>query len=65
MPSAASVAWLAHHEFRLSWRDWWSMLTAGKPHRARFVATAIVAFAIFMHLIAYSILAQFERRLAR
>ena len=22
----------ARHEFRLAWRDWWSMMTAGKPH---------------------------------
>ena len=61
MTSAASVRWLAHHEFRLAWRDWWSMLTAGKPHRARFVAAAMVAFAIFMHLIAYSIVAKFAQ----
>ena len=31
----ASLTFLAHHEFRLAWRDWWSMLTAGKPHRIR------------------------------
>jgi ABC-2 type transport system permease protein len=55
----ASVAWLAHHEFRLAWRDWWSMLTAGKPHRARVVAGAMVAFAAFMHLVAFSIVAKF------
>src|SRR4051794_41853679 len=35
------------------------MLTAGKPHRVRVVAFALTAFAIFMHLVAYSIVAQF------
>ena len=35
--------WLAHHEFRLAWRDWWSMLTAGKPHRARHRRQAVVS----------------------
>ena len=55
----ASLAFLAHHEFRLAWRDWWSMLTAGKPHRARVVALALVAFALFMHLVAFSIVAKF------
>jgi ABC-2 type transport system permease protein len=59
MISVASFPWLAHHEFRLAWRDWWSMLTAGKPHRTRMVAATIVAFAVFMHLIAYLIVAKF------
>jgi ABC-2 type transport system permease protein len=59
MTAPASVAWLAHHEFRLAWRDWWSVLTAGKPHRARVVAAAMVAFAAFMHLVAFSIVAKF------
>jgi ABC-2 type transport system permease protein len=59
MMPAASIPWLAHHEFRLAWRDWWSMLTAGKRHRARVVIAAMMAFAVFMHLVAYSIVAKF------
>ena len=59
MSHPASLTFLAHHEFRLAWRDWWSMLTAGKPRRIRFVALALVAFALFMHLIAFSIVAKF------
>lgn len=59
MSAAVSTAWLTHHEFRLAWRDWWSMLTAGKPHRARVVVFAMLAFAIAMHLIAFSIVAKF------
>ena len=35
------------------------MLTAGKPHRARVVALALLAFALFMHLVAFSIVAKF------
>ena len=35
------------------------MLTAGKPHRARIVALALVAFALFMHLVCLSIVAKF------
>ncbi|MCX7311480.1 MAG: permease [Alphaproteobacteria bacterium] len=35
------------------------MLTAGKPHRIRVVALALVAFALFMHLVALSVVAQF------
>jgi len=56
---SASLTFLAHHEFRLAWRDWWSMLTAGRPHRIRIVALALVAFALFMHLVAFSIVAKF------
>ena len=59
MTQAASLAWLAHHEFRLAWRDWWSMLTAGKPHRVRVVVIAMLAFAAFMHLVAFAIVAKF------
>jgi ABC-2 type transport system permease protein len=58
-PLPATLAWLAHHEFRLAWRDWWSMLTAGKPRRARVVAIAMLVFAAAMHLIAFSIVARF------
>jgi ABC-2 type transport system permease protein len=60
MTHAASLAWLAHHEFRLAWRDWWSMLTAGKPHRVRVVVIAMLAFAAFMHLVAFAIVAKFS-----
>lgn len=59
MSHSASLAFLAHHEFRLAWRDLWSMLTAGKPHRVRVVALALLAFALFMHLVAFSIVARF------
>jgi ABC-2 type transport system permease protein len=55
----ASLTFLAHHEFRLAWRDWWSMLTAGRAHRARVVVLAMVAFGLFMHLVAFSIVAKF------
>jgi ABC-2 type transport system permease protein len=57
--SAASLAFLAQHEFRLAWRDWWSMLTAGKQHRARVVIVAMIVFALFMHAIAFSVIAGF------
>ena len=59
MSHPASLTFLAHHEFRLAWRDWWSMLTAGRPHRIRIVTLALVAFALFMHLVAFSIVAKF------
>ena len=57
--TSASLTFLAHHEFRLAWRDWWSMLTAGRRKRARVVIFVIVAFAVAMHFIALSVVGQF------
>jgi ABC-2 type transport system permease protein len=45
--------WFARHEARLAWRDWLSMITAGRRERLRRVVIAIVVFAIFMHFVAY------------
>ncbi len=59
MTTPATVTWFAHHEFRLAWRDWWAMLTAGKPRRARVVAIVMLGLAAFMHLVAFSIVAKF------
>jgi len=59
--NAASLTFFAQHEARLAWRDWLSMLTAGKPQRIRIVAIAIVAFALFMHFVAFSVVAKFAQ----
>jgi len=49
----ASIAFLAAHEARLSWRDWVYLMTAGRRHRTRTVAVVLVVFGGFMHLVAY------------
>jgi ABC-2 type transport system permease protein len=49
--------WLSEHELRLGWREWLSMMTAGRRARARTVAIALVVFAAFMHVFAYWIVA--------
>jgi ABC-2 type transport system permease protein len=54
-----SVVWLARHEFRLAWRDWLFLMTAGRRRRARNVAIGLCLFAAFMHLLAYSIVAPY------
>ena len=59
MSQSATLAWFARHEFRLAWRDWLWMMTAGRPRRARVVAVVLVFFAGFMHLFAYSMVAGF------
>jgi len=57
--TGASLPFLVHHEFRLAWRDWWSMLTAGKRKRARVVILMLLAFAVGMHFVALSVVGQF------
>ena len=53
MSQAASLPWLASHEFRLGWRDWVSLMTAGGRRRARNAVIALIIFAAFMHAFAY------------
>ena len=48
-----TAVWFARHESRLAWRDWLSMITAGRRERLRRVVIAILVFAIFMHFVAY------------
>ena len=53
MNQAGSAAWFAQHESRLVWRDWLSMITAGRRERLRVVTIGIVVFFLFMHFVAY------------
>ena len=50
-----TLVWFARHESRLAWRDWVSMMTAGRRRRMTTVVATLAAFAAFMHLIAYPI----------
>ena len=52
MSTAGTALWLARHESRLVWRDWLSMITAGRRERLRKVVVAIAAFFVFMHVVA-------------
>ncbi len=55
MSHPGTLAWFARHESRLAWRDWISMMTAGRRRRMTTVVIALSVFAVFMHLIAYPI----------
>ncbi|MGH6665455.1 MAG: permease [Pseudolabrys sp.] len=57
MSQAGTLTWLAGHELRLGWRDWLSLMTAGRRRRGRNVAIALILFAAFMHVFAYWIVA--------
>ncbi len=50
---AGTAVWFAQHESRLVWRDWISMITAGRRERLRAVAIGVVAFILSMHFVAY------------
>jgi len=50
---SGSAVWFAAHEWRLAWRDWLAMMTAGRRERLRRAVVAVVIFVIFMHFVAY------------
>jgi ABC-2 type transport system permease protein len=52
----ATVAWLARHEFRLAWRDWRSMITAGRRRHGRTIVAILAVFVLFMHGVAFAML---------
>ena len=54
-----TAVWFAQHEWRLAWRDWIAMLTAGRRERLWKVAIGLVAFVVFMHFVAYSLVGRF------
>src|SRR3954467_6864650 len=51
--AVGSLTWFANHELRLAWRDWLSMMTAGRHGRERIVAIAVTIFIVFAHLVAW------------
>ncbi|HXZ22687.1 MAG TPA: permease [Pseudolabrys sp.] len=59
MSQPASLAWLASHEFRLGWRDWVALMTAGGRARARNAGIAVVVVVAFMHVFAFWTVARF------
>ncbi|BAT58967.1 hypothetical protein GJW-30_1_01495 [Variibacter gotjawalensis] len=60
MSTPGSIPWLAAHELRLSWRDWYQLLTAGKKSRARKVAFILILFAIGVHGFAWFMVRKFS-----
>jgi ABC-2 type transport system permease protein len=56
---AGTLSWFASHELRLAWRDFLSMMTAGRRGRERVVAVALVVFVVFAHLLAWYFVARY------
>jgi ABC-2 type transport system permease protein len=57
--SAGSLTWFANHEIRLAWRDWLSMMTAGRRGREKIIGFALALFIAFAHLIAWYFVARY------
>jgi len=55
----ATIGWLASHEFRLSWRDWFYLFTQGKASRARRIGIFFVVGALLAHAFAWFVIARF------
>lgn len=53
-----SLSWFAAHEIRLAWRDWMSMMTAGKRTRERVALVGVVAFVLGLIALAYAMIAE-------
>jgi ABC-2 type transport system permease protein len=53
---AGSIGWFAAHEARLAWRDLLSLMTAGRRRSIRTVILGFLAFAVFMHALAWLML---------
>lgn len=52
-----SLSWFARHELLLAWRDWLSMMTAGRRTRERVMIAVAVLFVAGLHALAYGVLA--------
>lgn len=57
--AVGSLTWFANHELRLAWRDFLSMMTAGRRGRERVVAVALTIFIVFAHMLAWFFVARY------
>ena len=57
MSQPATLNWFARHELTLFWRDWMSMMSAGKRTREWLIKLVLTLFVVGLHGLAYVILA--------
>jgi ABC-2 type transport system permease protein len=60
MTRAGTLPWFAHHELRLAWRDFLSLMTAGRKRRARSIVVGFAVFVLIMHALATLMLAPYR-----
>jgi hypothetical protein len=58
MSAPGTVVWFARHEFRLAWRDWLAMMTAGRRTRVRTLAIVLAMLALLMHAVAFALVSR-------
>lgn len=56
----ATISWLAGHELRLSWRDWFYLFTGGKKARSRTIAAFMIVGCLFAHAFALYVIGRFS-----
>ncbi|MEE8507084.1 MAG: hypothetical protein V3S40_12800 [Kiloniellales bacterium] len=61
MSQPATLTWFARHEMCLLWRNWLSLMTAGKRSREPVLVIVAVVFAVLIHLLAYYLIAPVAR----
>ena len=59
MTRTATLAWFARHELRLAWREWLSMITAGRRRRTRVAIIGLLLFGAIMHLPAWVVVGRY------
>ena len=57
MNGSASLAWFAHHELNLAWRDWVALMSGGKKRTGKAILIGMIVFALVLHGVAYGLLA--------
>jgi ABC-2 type transport system permease protein len=57
MTRPGTIRWFALNEARFAWRDWVSLMTGGNRRRMRIVVLGFAAYAVFMHGLAWLIVA--------
>ncbi|WP_423067300.1 permease [Devosia sp. CN2-171] len=53
----ATLPWFAAHEFRLAWRDWLAMMTAGRRVRGIVLFATLALFYVGLHLLTNALMA--------
>ncbi len=56
MAQPTTLTWFARHELGLAWRDWLSMMTAGKKGRELILVIVLAGIAVIAHAMAGSII---------
>lgn len=61
MAQPTTLTWFARHELGLAWRDWLSMMTAGKKGRELVLVIVLAIIAVIAHAMAGSIVHNWAR----